>query len=112
MGPKKWSQGYKKNSAVSWALYVVPLLRVLPTYFDAKDEFFFSFFESSQARGLIPSPTERYFQNWTALFEEALLSLWEVLKIHIFKLTKQKPVALKVSLKWEVNSNRNLPSQR
>ena len=60
---------------MSWALYVVPLLRVLPTYFDAKDEFFFSFFESSQARGLIPSPTERYFQNWTALFEEALLSL-------------------------------------
>ena len=44
MGPKKWSQGYKKNSAVSWALYVVPLLRVLPTYFDAKDEFFFFHF--------------------------------------------------------------------
>ena len=35
---------------------------------------FFSFFESSQTRGLIPSPTERYFQNWTALFEEALKS--------------------------------------
>lgn len=33
----------KKNSAVSWALYVVPLLRVLPTYFDAKDDFFFHF---------------------------------------------------------------------
>ena len=73
-GPRNDLRGIK-NSAVSWALYVVPLLRVLPTYFDAKDEFFFSFFESSQARGLIPSPTERYFQNWTALFEEALLSL-------------------------------------
>ena len=106
MGPKKWSQEYKKNSAVSWALYVVPLLRVLPILMP-KMNFFFSFFESSQARGLIPSPTERYFQNWTTLFEEALLSLWEVLKIHIFKLTKQQPVALKVSLKWEVNSNRN-----
>ena len=29
--------------------------------------------------GLIPSPAEKYFENWTGLFEEALLSLWEVL---------------------------------
>ena len=42
-GPRNDLRGRKKNSAVSWALYVVLLLRVLPTYFDAKDDFFFHF---------------------------------------------------------------------
>ena len=64
----------KKNSSVIWALCVVPLLRVLPILMP-KVQISFSCFKSSQAMGLIPSPTERYFENWTGLFEEALLSL-------------------------------------
>ena len=80
MGPKKWSQGYKKKFCSELGVICCPTVKSF-AYFDAKDEFFFSFFESSQAMGLIPSPTERYFQNWTALFEEVLLSLWEVLTL-------------------------------
>ena len=72
-GPRNDLRGIKKLCS-ELGVICCPTVKSF-AYFDAKDDFFFSFFESSQAMGLIPSPTERYFQNWTALFEEVLLSL-------------------------------------
>lgn len=66
---------YKKNSSMIWALCVVPLLRVWPILVPKMQISFCPFLKSSQVMGLIPSPAERYFENWTGLFEEALLSL-------------------------------------
>ena len=74
-------------------------------YFGAKGEISFSFFKSSHAMCLIPSPTERYVEtglDWVvrgSLTKPLRSFNFLEVKIHIFKLTKQQPVHLKVSFK-------------